>query len=160
MYNANVWERKTMKKKLFSVFAIVLCLIPLCFFAGCKGDDTAKNVLNRIYVVSRADRDFESDTTILDNKLRISFFEEGFKVEYGFESKNSKTYGYYLGTYTTTKTTVQLEITKYGGIFKDGISTDLKLTKELRYEKGKLVVEFLGTNDKFMQYEFVEDKST
>ena len=125
-------------KKFFSFLIVFLALVPAAFLVGCGKKDTAANVKGRTYVVTMAKTNAADVKDILDNNFRITFYDGHFTAEYGVEGADS--YGSYLGSYTTDKNEVKLEITTYTGAFKTEIRPAMKFST-LKYEGGKLIFE-------------------
>ena len=127
-----------MRKKWFYALAMVVLVIPALLFVGCGKTGTAKDVKNRTFYVKTAYKDMQVYQEAIDNNLRISFFDDYFKVEYGLENV-----GYYLGTYTAENDTVELTTTDAGGGFTlESIPTSIKFS-HLKYSKSVLSIEFV-----------------
>ena len=145
-----------MKKILAIIVVIVLIAIPFVLFAGCKKDNNnAESVRNRSYYVTSVKRDNEDITaTVTENKIKIIFTTENFKVERGINTEPN--YGFYMGTYTIEEDKVILTTTSSGGTFAGinytSLLKDYYFTT-LYYKNSKLHTEFVNGNLIF-QYTF------
>ena len=142
-----------MRKKWICALALMVLVFPVMLFAGCDKTGTAKDVKNEVYYIETAYKDMDVNQEVIDNNLKISFFDEHFKVEYGLDNKS-----YYAGTYTADKDTVELEISEAGGNFTlENIPSHLKFTR-LKYYRSTLSIEFIDKGCVY-RYSFVPEEN-
>lgn len=145
-------------KKYLWVLCLCLAIFPALIFAGCGKKESAKDVKGHQYVISTAKRGDEVMQDLLDNKLRISFADNYFTVEYGIEG--TAQYGAYLGSYATEKNTITLTTTAKNGAFSTKIPEYMQFTT-LTFSKGKLLFEDIvrvENTSKIYKFEFSKIK--
>jgi len=135
-------------KKFINCFALILLLIPVIVFSGCKNSNNASSVRNRVYYVTKAShKDNDISKSFTDKNMKIIFQETTFMVE--FSNENAIDYGYYLGTYSTNEDVVVFTVTDAGGTYtnyENNPEKNFSVFSSLKYKKGKLYTEFVLNN--------------
>lgn len=144
-------------KKFLSFLCVCLAIIPVIVFAGCNKKQSAKDVRGHKYTISTAMRFEDSLDAVIENNLRITFYDNTFSVEYG-KNESDSNYGRYLGTYTTKGNIVNFTTTEKSGTFAESIPTYLNFTS-IQFVNGKLVFEDIindGSNSYIYRFVFVK----